>query len=68
MTKDDIKRCIVVCDGGDTADDGINTDTSSSTNVHLLRIRYGDLWIADTVNATLGLRFISPGEKTPVFI
>ena len=68
MTEDDIKRRIVVCDGGDTADDGINTDTSSSTNVHLLRIRDGDLWIADTVNATLGLRFISPGEKTPVFI
>jgi hypothetical protein len=38
MTKDDIKRHIVVCDGCDTADDCINPDTSS-TNVHLIRIQ-----------------------------
>ena len=67
MTTDDIKRHIVVCDGGDTVDDGIHPD-SSNPNVHLLRIRDGDLWIADTTNATLGLRFVSPGETTPVFL
>ena len=33
-----------------------------------LRIRDGDLWIADTVNATLGLRFILLGETMPVFL
>ena len=67
MTKDDIKRHIVVCDGGDTVDDAIHPD-SSNPNVHLLRIRDGDLWIADTTNATLGLRFVSPGETTPFFL
>jgi len=67
MTTDDIKRYIVVCDGGDTIDDAIHQD-SSSNNVHLLRIRDGDLWIADTVNASLGLRFILPDETSPVFL
>jgi hypothetical protein len=67
MTTDDIRRHIVVCDGGDAIDDDIQPESSSS-DVHDLRIRDGDLWIADTVNATLGLRFISPGETTPVFL
>ena len=35
MTKEDIKRHIVVCDGGDTVDDAIHPD-SSNPNVHLL--------------------------------
>jgi len=67
MTTDDIRRHIVVCDGGDTIDDAIQPESSSS-DVHYLRIRDGDLWIADTVNATLGLRFILPGDTTPVFL
>ena len=56
MTTDDIRRHIVVCDGGDTINNAIQPESSSS-DVHYLRIRDGDLWIADTVNATLGLRF-----------
>ena len=67
MTTDDIRRHIVVCDGGDTIDNAIQPESSSS-DVHYLRIRDGDLWIADTVNATLGLHFILPGETTPVFL
>ncbi len=67
MNTDDIRRHIVACDGGDTIDDAIQPESSSS-DVHYLRIRDGDLWIADTVNATLGLRFILPGDTTPVFI
>ncbi len=67
MTSDDIRRHIVVCDGGDTIDDAIQPESSSS-DVHYLCIPDGDLRIADTVNATLGLRFISPGETTPVFL
>jgi hypothetical protein len=67
MTTDNIRRHIVVCDGGDTIDDAIQPD-SSSCDVHFLRIRDGDLWIADTINATLGSRFISPGDTTPVFV
>ena len=67
MTPDNIRRYIVVCDGGDTIDDAIQPDSSCS-NLHFLRIRDGDLWVADTINATLGLRYISPGDTTPVFI
>ena len=67
MTTDNIRREIVVCDGGDTNDDAIQQDSSSS-DVKFLRIRDGDLWVADTINATLGLRFILPGETMPVFI
>ncbi len=67
MTTDNSRREIVVCDGGDTNDDAIQHDSSNS-NVKFLCIRDGDLWVADTINATLGLRFISPGETTPVFI
>jgi hypothetical protein len=67
MNTDDIRRHIVVCDEGDTIDDAIQPESSSS-NVHYLRICDGDLWIADTVNATLGLHFISPGDTMPVFI
>jgi hypothetical protein len=64
LTTDEIRRHIVVCDGGDTINNAIQPESSST----ILRIRDGDLWIADTVNATLGLRFIMPGETTPVFL
>ncbi len=67
FVKDCFPRHIVVCDGGDTIDDAIQPESSSS-DVHYLRICDGDLWIANTVNATLGLRFILPGETTPVFL
>ena len=42
MNTDDIRRHIVVCDGGDTIDDAIQPESSSS-DVHYLRIRDGDL-------------------------
>jgi hypothetical protein len=68
MTTDDIRRHIVVCDGGNTIDDAIQPESSSS-NVHYLRICDGDLYgLLIGVNATLGLRFILPGDTTPVFI
>jgi hypothetical protein len=67
MTTDNIRREIVVCDEGDTNDDAIQQDSSNS-NVKFLCIHDDDLWVADMINATLGLHFISPGETTPVFI
>ncbi len=67
MTSDSIRRNIVVCDGGDTTDDAIQPNSSYS-GVYCLRICDGDLWVADTINASLGLRFIWPGETSPVFI
>ncbi len=67
MTTDNTRREIVLCDGGDTNDDAIQQDSSSS-DVNFLRICDGDLWVADTINATLGLRFILTGETMPVFI
>ncbi len=56
--------------------------TNARTNIYLifwyklslhgssyyLRIRDGNLWVADTINVSLGLRFIWPGETSPVFI
>ncbi len=67
MTSDSIKRNIVVCDGGDTTDDAIQP-ISSCSGTFCLCIHDGDLWVADTNNASLGLRFIWPGETLPVFI
>ena len=67
LTADNIKHHIVVCDGGDTIDDAIQPDITRS-DVQVLRIRNGDLWVADTGNATLGLRFTSPSDKMPTFI
>ena len=60
-----IRNNIVVCDGGATDLDAID----SRFGIHYLRIRDGDLWVADTLNASLGLRHIVPGgDKSPVFI
>ena len=67
MTSDSIRRNIVVCDGGDTTDDAIQPNSSCSS-IYCLRICDGNLWVADTINASLGLRFIWPGETLPVFI
>jgi hypothetical protein len=59
------KERIVVCDGGDTDSDAIK----HIPGIHPLRIRARDLWVSDTVNASLGLRFNVPnGDKSPVFI
>jgi hypothetical protein len=60
-----IRNNIVVCNGGDTDLDAIKNTSS----IHCLQIREGDLWVSDTVNASLGLRYIVPGgDKSPVFI
>jgi hypothetical protein len=67
MTSDSIRRNIVVCDGGYTTDDAIQQNSSCSS-IYCLHIRDDNLWVADTNNASLGLRFIWPGETLPVFI
>ena len=66
-SSDYIKTNIVVCDGSDKIEDAIQKRTVGS-NVQILSIRNGDLWVADTLNATLGLRFTSPSDKFPIFI
>ncbi len=40
----------------------------AAASSYCLRIQDGDLWVADTINASLGLCFIWPGETSPVFI
>ncbi len=67
MSSDYIRKNIVVSNGGDTTSNAIK-NTSTFKSVHYLRIRDGDLWVTDTVNASIGLRFILPGESSPVFI
>ncbi len=67
MTSDNIRRNIVVCDGGDTTDDAIQPNSSCSS-IYCLCICDGKLWDADTINASLGLHFIWPGETLPFFI
>jgi hypothetical protein len=67
MSLDYIRKNIVVCDGDDTTFDAIK-NTLAFKNVHYLRIRYGDLWVADTANASIGLHFILPGESLSVFV
>jgi hypothetical protein len=67
MSSDYIRKNIAVCDGGDTTSDAIKNPLVFKI-VHYLQIRDGDLWVADTANASIGLRFILPGESSPVFI
>jgi hypothetical protein len=67
MNLDYTRENIVVCDGGDTTFDAIK-NTSALNSVHYLRICDGELWVADTTNASIGLRFILPGESSPIFI
>ncbi len=67
MSSDYIRKNIVVCNGGDTTSDTIK-NTSFCKSVHYLQIHDGDLWVADTADASIGLCFILPGESSPVFI
>jgi len=65
LSLDELKNNIVVCDGGATDLDAIK-DTSG---ILCLRFRKDDLWVADTVNGSLGLRYRVKGEdNSPVFI
>ncbi len=67
MSSDYIRKNTVICDGGDTTSNAIK-NTSAFKRVHYLWIRDGDLWVADTANASIGLHFILPGGSSPVFI
>jgi len=67
LSLDFLKKNIVVCDGGNNNCDGIKL-TLTSNSVHCLRIRNGDLWVEDTSNQLLGLRYEKPGSSDPVFI
>jgi len=65
LSLDELRQNIVVCDGGATDLDAIK-DTSG---IICLRVRKNDLWIADTVNGSLGLRYrVKGGDNSPVFI
>ena len=60
-----IRKNSVVCDGGATESDALK----SKYGIHYLWIRERDLWVCDTVNASIGLRYRLPsGDKSPVFI
>jgi hypothetical protein len=67
MTSGSIRRNIVLCDGGDMTDDAIQPNSACS-GIYCLHIHDGNLWVAATINASLGLHFIWPGETLPVFI
>ena len=60
-----IRRNSVVCDGGATESHALK----SKYGIHYLRVLKGDLWVCDTVNPSIGLRYRVPsGDKSPVFI
>jgi hypothetical protein len=67
VSLDYIRKNIVVCNGGDTTSNAIK-NTLALNSVHYLQICDGDLWVADTANASIGLCFVLPGESSPVFI
>ena len=55
----------VVCNGGATESDGLK----SKYGIHYLRIHEGDLWVCDTIYASIGLRYrVKDGDNSPVFI
>ena len=65
LSKNYIRKNSVVCDGGATESDAL----TSKYGIHYLRVRDGDLWVCDTVNASIGLRYRVPGgDRSPVFI
>ena len=65
LSLDELRNNIVVCDGGATDLDAIK-DTSG---ILCLRVCKDDLWVADTVNGSLGLRYrVKGGDNLPVFI
>ena len=49
-----MRNNIVVCDGSSTDSDGIK-NSFAANNIHYLWICDGDLWVADTDNASIGL-------------
>ena len=65
LTIEEIKERIVVCDGGNTDNDGMQP---LEKDIYCLKIRNGDLWVADTLNASTGLHYISTSESYSTFI
>jgi hypothetical protein len=63
LTPDNIKD-IIVCDRVIQ----LMMPYTIHSDLQVLHLRNGDLWIADTGNATLGLCFTFPSDKMPVFI
>jgi hypothetical protein len=62
---DELRNNIVVCDGGATDSDAIK----DASVILCLRVCTDDLWVADTVNGSLGLRYrVKGGDNSPVFI
>ena len=65
LTLNFIRKKSVVCDGGATESDALK----SKYGIIYLRIREGDLWVCDTINASIGLRYrVKDGDNSPVFI
>ena len=65
LTIEQITKQVVVCDGGDADCDAI---LPTEKDMYCLSIRNDDLWVADTSNASLGLRHVSNGNTFPTFI
>jgi len=65
LTIEQITKQVVICDGGNANCDAIS---AMGEDIYCLSIRNGDLWVADTSNASLGLRHISKGNTFPTFI
>ena len=65
LTIEEMTKRIVVCDGGKTDNDGIRP---LEKDIYCLKIRNGDLWVADTLNASLGLHHIPTSDIFSTFI
>ena len=65
LSTDFIKNNIVVCDGGNDHKSVLSPPLNMTW--HCLRICNGDLWVADTVNPNIGLRY-SQHDGSPIFV
>jgi hypothetical protein len=64
---DYIKKNVVVCDGGNNESNGIQ-NRPDIENVSCFQVCDGNIWVADTKCASIGLRHILPGVSFPTFI
>ncbi len=67
LTSKYIKNTVVICNRGKeicTVKEGLH----NNINICMLKISSGDLWVADTVNPTIGLCMILQGKSSPVLI
>ena len=65
LTIEEMTKRIVVCDVGKTDNDGIQP---LEKDIYCLKICNGDLWVADTLNASLGLHHIPTSDIFSTFI